>query len=323
MKKLLALLTLLVSFAAANAKCDWSTLKLQQWNDRNYYKWYVSGKVLDDTCVDYMFMIYDFQTKKIDTVGSFRGVCEVEFNKKGKYKMYLKVWNKCLKCDTSLYREVNIIYFPNCKFVYNLKSTRTDGCKDSLVGEMTLGPGLKTDTCWEWYSYIWNGPMLDSLGQKDWESMTDYELWNYYDFNDSDLVWYEGPENSARLIKYKFPHGGHYLIATQWYNKCLNQDTFFLTRITAESCGTVKIKSFTPSVNGIKVFPNPADDAVQITLTAPVKTPLMTYEIYDSKGNVIHLGQIGSHVQINTSKWPAGTYVIKIGKLVQKFIIFH
>ncbi len=58
---------LLVSFAAANAKCDWSTLKLQQWNNRNYYKWYVSGRVLDDTCVDWMFMVYDFFSNYLET----------------------------------------------------------------------------------------------------------------------------------------------------------------------------------------------------------------------------------------------------------------
>ena len=57
-KKLIMLVMLLVSLATANAKCDWSTLKLQQWNQRNYYKWYVSGRVLDDTCVDYMFMMF-------------------------------------------------------------------------------------------------------------------------------------------------------------------------------------------------------------------------------------------------------------------------
>ena len=95
-KKLIMLLMLLVSLATANAKvCDWSTLKLQQWNQRNVYKWFVSGRVLDDTCVDYMFMVYDFQTKKTDTLYSNRGICEVQFNKKGKYKMYLKVWNRC------------------------------------------------------------------------------------------------------------------------------------------------------------------------------------------------------------------------------------
>ena len=245
MKKLLMTLVFaLTTVLGLNAKCDWSTLKLQQWNQRNLYKWYVSGKVLDDTCVDYMFMVYDFQTKKIDTMTSLRGICEVEFNKKGKYKMYLKVWNKCLKCDTALYREVNIIYFPNCKFVYNLKSTKNNGCMDSIVGEMTLGPWTKGDTCWEWYSYMWNGPLLDSLDQHDWDSMSDYQLWNYYDFNDSDLVHYAGPANSARIIKYKFPHDGHYLIATQWYNKCLDQDTFFFTRITIETCTTSSVRTF-------------------------------------------------------------------------------
>jgi hypothetical protein len=62
--------------------------------------------------------------------------------------------------------------------------------------------------------------------------MTDEQLTMYYDFNDSEMVWFKGPENAARIIKYKFPHDGHYLVATQWYNRCLNQDTFFFTRIT-------------------------------------------------------------------------------------------
>jgi len=80
MKKIIMLLMLLVSLATANAKCDWSSLKLQQWNERNYYKWYVSGKVLDDTCVDWMFMVYDFQTKKTDTIRDNKGLVEVQFN---------------------------------------------------------------------------------------------------------------------------------------------------------------------------------------------------------------------------------------------------
>ena len=150
--------------------------------------------------------------------------------------MYLKVWNKCLKCDTALYREVNIIYFPKCSFVYGLRSSNGTNCVDSMVGEMTLGPWTKGDTCWEWYSYIWNGPMLDSLSKHDWDSMSDYQLWNYYDFNDSDLFWYKGPGNDARRIALKFPHDGHYLVATQWYNRCLDQDTFFFTRISIELC---------------------------------------------------------------------------------------
>ena len=245
MKKLLMTLVLVLSTALSlSAKCDWSTLNLQQWNQRNYYKWYLSGKVLDDTCVDYMFTVINAQTKKLDTVWDNRGICEVQFNKKGKYYLRVVVWNKCKKCDTVLYREVNLIYFPNCKFVYNMKSTKAGGCSDSMVGEMTLGPWTKGDTCWQWYSYIWNGPMLDTLNQHDWDSMSDDQLYMYYDFNDSDLVWLKGPENAARIIKYKFPHDGHYLIATQWYNKCLGQDTFFFTRITIETCTTSGVTTF-------------------------------------------------------------------------------
>jgi hypothetical protein len=107
-----------------------------------------------------------------------------------------------------------------------------------------MGPVLKGDTCWQWYSYIWNGPMLDSLSDLDWDStlMTDEQLTMYYDFNDSDMVWFKGPENAARIIKYKFPHDGHYLVATQWYNRCLNQDTFFFTRITIKKCNPTSVK---------------------------------------------------------------------------------
>jgi hypothetical protein len=113
-----------------------------------------------------------------------------------------------------------------------------------MIGEMGMGPVLKGDTCWQWYSYIWNGPMLDSLSDLDWDStlMTDEQLTMYYDFNDSDLVWFKGPENAARIIKYKFPHEGHYLVATQWYNRCLNQDTFFFTRITIKKCNLTLVK---------------------------------------------------------------------------------
>ena len=318
----MTLLFVLTTAVGLSAKCDWSSLKLQQWNQRNMYKWYVSGQVLDDTCVDYMFMVYDLQTKKIDTVSSFRGICEVEFNKKGKYKMYLKVWNKCLKCDTALMREVNIIYFPNCKFVYDLKSTNGTTCKDSMIGEMTLGPWTKGDTCWEWYSYMWNGPMLDSLSQNDWDSMSEWQLWNYYDFNDSDLVHYDGPKNSARIIKYKFPHEGHYLVATQWYNKCLDQDTFFFTRITID-CKTTKTKFPLPPTTGIKVSPNPADDKVIFSVLSTNKVAYNTYEVYDSKGKLVLTGSMGGSICVGVGNLPNGVYVVKIGKLAQKFIVSH
>ena len=129
-------------------KCDWSTLKLQQQNNRNVYKWQVSGKVLDDTCVDYTFMIYDFQTKKTDTVYDIRGVVEVQFNVKGKYKLYLKVWNRCLKCDTALYRPIEIVQFPGAGVGY---SVNMNDCKKYKF-EMTYIKGIPLkDTCMDYY----------------------------------------------------------------------------------------------------------------------------------------------------------------------------
>jgi hypothetical protein len=68
--------------------------------------------------------------------------------------------------------------------------------------------------------------------------MSNEQLYNYYDFNDTGMIFYQGPTNLARLIRYKFPKDGKYLVVTQWYNKCLSQDTFFFTRITV-NCNKV------------------------------------------------------------------------------------
>jgi hypothetical protein len=159
--------------------------------------------------------------------------------------MYLKVWNRCKKCDTSLYREVNIIYFPKCTFTYGMRSSKGNNCSDSMVGEMSLGPWIKGDTCWQWWNYIYNSKELNALSQSDWDSMSNEQLYNYYDFNDTGMIFYQGPANSARRIEYKFPRDGKYLVVTQWYNKCLSQDTFFFTRITVKCNKVTSVETIT------------------------------------------------------------------------------
>lgn len=62
------------------------------------------------------------------------------------------------------------------KFVYTIQSTTGSKCNDSMVGEMTREPWSQVDTCWKWYSEIWNGPILDAIAQNDWDFMTDMEL---------------------------------------------------------------------------------------------------------------------------------------------------
>jgi len=225
MKKLLMTLVFVLTTALSlSAKCDWNTLKLQQWNERNYYKWYVSGKVLDDTCVDWMFMVYDFQTKKTDTVFDNRGICEVQFNKKGKYKMYLKVWNRCEKCDTTLYREVNIVQFPGAKVT---STPSTSKCKKYKF-ELSYIKGFSVkDTCMDYYLMFYSGPWMAKMTQGEWDSLTDYQIGMEYDFPDADFLDY----TETRVVDYTFKNSGRVLMIAQWWNKCIAQDTFMFRKL--------------------------------------------------------------------------------------------
>jgi hypothetical protein len=224
MKRIVMLLMLLVSLATASAKCDWSSLKLQQWNERNYYKWYVSGQILDDSCVDYTFMVYDFQTKKTDTIQDIRGIVEVQFNVKGKYKLYLKVRNKCEKCDTALYREVNIVQFPGAGVGYSVNMA---DCKKYKF-EMTYIKGIPLkDTCMEYYMVFYKGPWMDTMSQKEWDNLTDYQIGMEYDFPDADFLGY----TQTRIADLTFKDTGRVLMYAQWWNKCLRQDTFMFRRL--------------------------------------------------------------------------------------------
>lgn len=248
MKKLFSLLMLLVSLATVQARCDWSSLKLQQWNERNYYKWYVSGRVLDDTCVDYMFTVYDFQTKKTDTLNSFRGIVEVQFNVKGRYKLSLKLRNRCEKCDTVLYREVNIIKFTGAK-VGIIPST-TD-CKQYKF-EMSYIDGYPLkDTCMEYYLMFYGGPWMDSMTQGEWDSLTDYKIGMEYDFPEEDFLGY----TQTRVTDFTFTDTGRVLMIAQWWNKCISQDTFMFRKLdickSKPTSSTLVLTKHEPKVIGI------------------------------------------------------------------------
>ena len=278
---------LVLTTGFVSAKCDWSTLKLQQWSERNYYKWYVSGAVLDDTCVDYMFMVYDFQTKKTDTLQDIRGIVEVQFNVKGNYKLYLKVWNKCLKCDTAIYRPVEIVKFPGAGLGWQVKPT---DCKRYLFEMNYIKNRPAKDTCMEYYLMFYKGPWMDTMSQKEWDNLTDYQIGMEYDFPDDDFLGY----TTTRLVDYTFKDSGRVLMIAQWWNKCINQDTFMFRRLEVCNTTTAKVKIPTPPTSGIKVFPNPADDKVIFTVASTNKVVSNTYEIYNSKGKLVLSGKTGA-----------------------------
>ena len=298
----------------ANAKCDWSTLKLQQWNERNYYKWYVSGQVLDDTCVDYMFMIYDFQTKKTDTLNSFRGLTEVQFNVKGKYKMYLKVWNRCEKCDTALYRPIEIIQFPGAGLGYSVDKA---DCKKYKF-EMTYIKGYPLkDTCMQYYMVFYKGPWMDTMSQTEWDNLTDYQIGMEYDFPDEDFLGY----TQTRIADFTFEDTGRVLMYAQWWNGCLAQDTFMFRRLdVCKSTPTNGLKPITPSVGGM-VRPNPASCEFYITDT---RVP-MEYMILNTSGTIISVGNTSPFEQtrIESCNWPNGVYYIWIMGLGRELIMIQ
>ena len=243
MKRLLSLLMLLVSMATAHAKCDWSTVKLQQWNTGTYYKWYLRGFDVD-SCKSMTFLMYDNQTKKIDTLYHLNGIVQVSFNAPGTYKFYVKLVDKCNKCDTSIYRMVEIQrWAPKASFTSKLVTC------DSMVGEMSFVTSLK-DTCYQYYYTLYHGEYLDSLSERQWDTMSDMELAINYSWDQNDIHYFS---DDSRIMKYKFPHNGRFLLLTQYYNKCNNQDTFFIRRYTIDcnSSGITTIRKGEPKLIGV------------------------------------------------------------------------
>ena len=313
MKKLLMTLVFtLVTLLSLSAKCDWNTLKLQQWNERNYYKWYVSGKILDDTCVDYMFMVYDFQTKKTDTIQDIRGIVEVQFNVKGKYKLYLKVWNRCLKCDTILYRSIEIVKFPGANVYFKPLS---QDCKKYMFTMNYIKGMPAKDTCMEYYMVFYKGPWMDTMSQKEWDNLTDYQIGMEYDFPDADFLGY----TQTRTADFTFKDSGRVLMYAQWWNKCLRQDTFMFRRL--DVCKNTINAVSEISKNNLLISPNPAKDKVLICIVSNVKTPLSFYTIYNNQGSIVKYAPIKSCLEVNVSDLPNGMYIIKIGNSTQRFII--
>lgn len=232
MKKLFTLLALALTTSLVSARgCDFSKVKLQRWNQGTYYKWYLSGWERD-TCKGFMFTVYDFQKKKTDTVVDTRGILEVGFNAPGKYKLIVKLWDKCNKCDTVMYDYVDIIAWKPTAGLKWIKKT----C-DSAWFE--LNSFNMKDTCWDYYFWIYNGPELEKLSDKDFLGMSDYQLYNSYSFPDDDMKLFE----NKRLVKYKFPKKGKYLIIGYYYNKCLGQDTMFFNRQIID-CNTTSVNVY-------------------------------------------------------------------------------
>jgi len=138
--------------------------------------------------------------------------------------MYLKVWNKCEKCDTALYREVNILQFPGAGVGYTVNNT--DCKKYKFEMNYIKGYPLK-DTCMEYYLAFYSGPWMAKMTQGEWDSLTDYQIGMEYGFPDDDYLGY----TQTRLADFTFKDSGRVLMIAQWWNKCVSQDTFMFRKL--------------------------------------------------------------------------------------------
>jgi hypothetical protein len=241
MKKLLLMMMVLFTTLTVNAKCDWSGYWMKKVNQQqNVYTFQTN---IDwDSCVDYMWLAYDYQLKKWDTLQDMRGFTQVQFNVKGKYKVGLKVVDRCNKCDTMFYQIIDItIYGSKAKMSY--KPSIKD-CK-SYTFEMNN----MQDTCMSYYYEIWDGDeWIDSMTNREWELLTDSAIYFGYGWEDENLEYYS--TKSERLLQHEFKDSGRYIVFTYWQNKCTGIDTWAFNKVTV--CPTVNTSNV---VNLVKPTP--------------------------------------------------------------------
>lgn len=269
-------------------KCDWSKLGFGYGNSCNVYKFEL-GSI--DTCISYTAYIYNFKTGRwIDT---FRTRTFTKtFADTGKYKVYVLAKNKCGGCDTSFYRYLTV----------SCKPTTTKKCDWSKIG---LG---YSNRC---------GTVTFELGSKD-TCITRYTLRAYnWSTHKMDTI------GNDRIVR-RTLDTGWYTVKASFYNKCGNCDTLIYKEIYI-GCDSAGAKLKLPKLPtlGIKISPNPADDKVIFTVASTDKVASNTYEIYDSKGKLVMTGAMGGSICLGVSNLPNGTYIIKIRKLTQKFIVQH
>jgi hypothetical protein len=79
----------------------------------------------------------------------------------------------------------------------------------------------------DYYMVFYKGPWMDTMSQKEWDDLTDYQIGMEYDFPDDDFLGY----TQTRLAEFTFKDSGRVLMYAQWWNKCLRQDTFMFRRL--------------------------------------------------------------------------------------------
>lgn len=226
MKKLFTLLALALTLNMVSAqKCNWSGYwmkKVGQQQNVYTFKTNLDG----DPCVDYHWIIYDYQLKRFDTVSEvMSGITQISFNTKGKYKVGLKAVNKCTKpwCDTLFYQIIDItVYGSKAKLWWNIGAKN---CKSYTFEMFNIG-----DTCINYYYYIYKGDdWVNKMSDREWEKLTDSAIYFGYSWDDKYLKY--SSKTSERVLRHEFADSGRHILYTFWQNKCTGIDTFAIHKL--------------------------------------------------------------------------------------------
>jgi hypothetical protein len=229
---------------SVNAKCDWTGHWMKKVNQQGNVFTFQTNLHMD-TCTSYLWLVYDYQLKRTDTMPDFRGFTQIQFNTKGKYRVGLKAIDKCNNCDTTFKYEVDITIFGKADVTYRIG---VHNCK-SYTFELTN----MNDTCTEYYYTIYKSLYFDTMSKTQWEKLTDSAIYFGYDFDDKDLVYYNMA--SQRIVQHNFTDSGRHLLVGYWYNKCTGIDTWIMRKMivcpTEPTSGITRFNKSEPKLIGV------------------------------------------------------------------------
>ena len=118
--------------------------------------------------------------------------------------------------------------------------------------------------------------------------------------------YYGGDANYLMLGIVATADGGCLMYGTKYYNSTTNESTTYLLKVN--SLGQLLAADGTPlPEENIKVFPNPAQDIVNIS--ASDSQEKLTIQCIDIQGRNVYQCNFQGFTQINTSDWQRGIYV--------------
>lgn len=282
MKKLIIGTLMFLSFLSVEAKCDWSKVYLAYSNTCNVYKFEIAGTV--DTCYKTMTIVTNKKTGAKDTF--YTRAFGKTFADTGKYNVFVKVYNKCLKCDTAFEKLVYVTCKPSGTKRCNW--SKAGFYYSNKCGTVVFEMGSYIDTCIRYTTWRYNHKTgkLDTIAH--------------------DRVFTRTMDT------------GLYTFKTSFYNKCLGCDTSIYRERVRITCDSSRLGVISEESQSLKIYPNPAYDYIEIEYSGGVES----LQIYDETGKMVYSGKTTDRT-IYTERWKEGVYLIRVGRSVHRINVRH